>query len=158
MTSRELKYLIAYAIPIAGFFGIYLQGFFSYGVVLIAFVFIPLVEFFTPNSTNNLSEDEEAIASKNKLFDYLLYLHLPLLYALLTYFFYTIQTTILQPYEIIGLTLSMGLLIGTFGINIGHELGHRSTVHDQLIAKLLLLPALYMHFNIRPGSRYYLLA
>lgn len=34
------------------------------------------------------------------------------------------------------------------GINVGHELGHRSTKLEQTLAKMLLLPALYMHFFI----------
>ncbi len=148
MRSRELKYLIAYAVPLAGFASLYYQGVLSFGVAIIAFVLIPLIEFFTPNSKENLTEQEEELAKENTLFDFLLYLHLPLLYGMLIFFFHTIQTTVLQTYEVVGLVLSMGLIIGTFGINIGHELGHRATTHDQLIAKLLLLPALYMHFNI----------
>lgn len=42
----------------------------------------------------------------------------------------------------------MGLLCGTFGINVGHELGHRSNRFEQLLAKALLLSSLYMHFFI----------
>ena len=40
----------------------------------------------------------------------------------------------------------MGLLCGTFGINVGHELGHRISRFEQILAKALLLTSLYMHF------------
>jgi alkane 1-monooxygenase len=42
----------------------------------------------------------------------------------------------------------MGLLCGTFGINVGHELGHRADKMEQRLAKALLLTSLYMHFFI----------
>jgi alkane 1-monooxygenase len=42
----------------------------------------------------------------------------------------------------------MGLLCGTFGINVAHELGHRVNKFEQTLAKLLLLTSLYMHFYI----------
>jgi alkane 1-monooxygenase len=44
--------------------------------------------------------------------------------------------------------MSMGLLCGTFGINVAHELGHRVNKLEQTFAKLLLLTSLYMHFFI----------
>ena len=40
----------------------------------------------------------------------------------------------------------MGLLCGVFGINVGHELGHRVNAFEQTLAKALLLTSLYMHF------------
>jgi len=42
----------------------------------------------------------------------------------------------------------MGLLCGTFGINVGHELGHRVNRFEQILAKALLLTSLYMHFFV----------
>ncbi len=46
------------------------------------------------------------------------------------------------------MTLNVGLIVGTVGINVAHELGHRSTWYELLMAKTLLMSALYMHFNI----------
>jgi len=48
----------------------------------------------------------------------------------------------------LGKTMVMGLLCGVMGINVGHELGHRSKKLEKLLAKLLLLSSLYMHFFI----------
>jgi alkane 1-monooxygenase len=50
--------------------------------------------------------------------------------------------------DIAGKTAVMGLLCGTFGINVGHELGHRTNAVEQWLAKALLLTSLYLHFFI----------
>jgi alkane 1-monooxygenase len=42
----------------------------------------------------------------------------------------------------------MGLLCGSFGINVAHELGHRTKKYEQVFSKALLLTSLYMHFYI----------
>ena len=46
------------------------------------------------------------------------------------------------------MTTGMGIVIGSFGINVAHELGHRQNNRDQWMARLLLLPALFMRFTI----------
>ncbi|HAD11787.1 MAG TPA: alkane 1-monooxygenase, partial [Saprospirales bacterium] len=38
--------------------------------------------------------------------------------------------------------------VGANGINVAHELGHRSQRSEQWLAQLMLLPALYQHFFI----------
>jgi alkane 1-monooxygenase len=52
----------------------------------------------------------------------------------------------LSTIDTIGRIAVMGLLCGTFGINVGHELGHRVNKWEQTLAKILLLSSLYMHF------------
>ena len=49
---------------------------------------------------------------------------------------------------LVGRISAMGLMCGAFGINVAHELGHRSTKHEQWMSKALLLTSLYMHFFI----------
>jgi alkane 1-monooxygenase len=51
-------------------------------------------------------------------------------------------------YDIVGRIWVMGLLCGVFGINVGHELGHRINIFEQTMAKMLLLTSQYMHFFI----------
>ena len=46
------------------------------------------------------------------------------------------------------MTLNVGLVIGTIGINVAHELGHRVNRWEQWMAQSLLLSALYTHFFI----------
>ena len=51
-------------------------------------------------------------------------------------------------YEVIGLTISLGIVLSSNGINVAHELGHRNNTIEKTLSKLLLIPSLYMHFYI----------
>jgi alkane 1-monooxygenase len=42
----------------------------------------------------------------------------------------------------------MGISCGVLGINVAHELGHRTSKAEQLMAKLLLITSCYSHFFI----------
>lgn len=146
---KDLKYLIAYIAPLSALIALYFQGLLSYSGLFIAFILIPVLEeLFAKKSTANFSETEEESRLKNIFFDVLLYLNVPLLYGIIFYYFYNLAYADLAPYEIVGLTISMGVIMGSTGINVAHELGHRSTKFEQFLSKMLLLPNLYMHFFI----------
>lgn len=145
---RDVKYLIAYVAPIATLLGVYFQGIWSFNGIIVGFVLIPLIEFFTPASARNYEPKVESRRTLSRFFDILLYLNIPLLYGLIIYYFLTLKAGGLATYEIVGLTLSVGLIVGTIGINVAHELGHRVTAYEQFLSKFLLMSALYMHFFI----------
>ena len=145
---RDVKYLIAYIVPIATYFGIYFKDIWSFNGVIIAFIFIPAIEFFTPGTPENVSPEEEPSRSSAVFFDWLLYLNIPLLYGLMIYYFHTLSLGGLTQTEITGMTLSVGIVVGSIGINVAHELGHRTKKYEQFMSKVLLLSALYMHFFI----------
>lgn len=146
---RDLKYLLAYTIPFFTFLSLFIQGFWSYGTMIYAFVAIPFLETFVfANNGRNLNEEEREYRATSKVFDWLLYLNFPIILALLIYYLQIISTTTLATYETVGLTLSIGTMLGACGINVAHELGHRLDRKEQFLAKLFLLPELYMHFFI----------
>lgn len=145
---RDAKYLIAYIAPLAGYLGIYLGGIWSFGSIYIAFVLIPILEQFLPKSDANFPPEVEEKKAVARFFDFLLYLNIPILYGLIAYLFNTLAKGGLQTYEIVGMICNVGLIVGTCGINVGHELGHRTNRFEQTLGKILLLPALYMHFFI----------
>lgn len=91
---------------------------------------------------------EEELARKNRLYDYMLYIIVPLQYGVLAYFLISMGQTGLTVWDKAGRICSMGLLCGTFGINVAHELGHRVNKYEQLLAKALLATSLYVHFFI----------
>lgn len=148
MMWKDAKYLIAYVAPVATFFGIYFQGIWSFNGIFVGFVLIPVLELFSPQSTTNFDKEQEENRAISLFFDLLLYLNIPILFGLIYYYLHTLTTTALKPYEIIGMTASVGLIVGTIGINVAHELGHRVTAYEQAMSKLLLMTALYMHFFI----------
>ena len=145
---NDYKYLFAYVLPLAGFLGIYYGGAWSPGSIYVAFVLLPLLELILPASTDNHPEEVEPARTESRFFDWLLYLNLPVLYGIIGYFLYVATTRDLSGWETAGMVCNVGLLIGSIGINVAHELGHRKTRGEQLLAQILLLPGLYMHFFI----------
>lgn len=148
MTVRAFKYLSPCIIYYGAITSFLSQGWIIWMPLIYAWVIIPLLELFIKPDPSNLSEAEEEMAKHSKVYDYLLYLVVPLQYVALGFFLYTI-TYVTQPgFDVAGKTAVMGLLCGTFGINVGHELGHRVNRFEQFLAKALLLTSLYMHFYI----------
>ena len=82
----------------------------------------------------------------DKVFDWMLYINLPIVYLLMLYGFNKVATTDYTTVEMIGLCLSGGILLATNGINVAHELCHRKNYRERFIGKALFLPCLYMHF------------
>lgn len=148
MTFRDLKYLLAYLVPALCIFSLYYRGNMAWATVIFVFVLIPALEPFLGNSPKNLNDQERQLALRKPLFDWLLYLNLPIVYFTLASFIGVLNTTTLSNSEYTGLILSVGIVLGACGINVGHELGHREKKGEQSIAKLLLLPSWYMHFFI----------
>ncbi|ETX06668.1 MAG: hypothetical protein ETSY2_15740 [Candidatus Entotheonella gemina] len=145
---RDAKYLLGYLPPALAFLSIYFAGAWSFLALIVVFGIIPWMDMVCPQSAKNLTPQEEQRKLNSGYFDCLLYLNLPILFGVLFSYFHTIQTGVLAIYEIVGITIGTGIAIGTIGINVAHELGHRSKPYEQLLAKMLLMTALYMHFFI----------
>lgn len=148
MRVRALKFAAPISIYILSYFAFTETGWTIAWPLLYAWVFIPLVELIISPRTENLGVAEEQVAKDDSMYDIWLYLVLPLQYAALTLFLFSLKDQSLTTGELIGRIFVMGLLCGTFGINVGHELGHRKNLYERNIAKALLLTSLYMHFYI----------
>ena len=75
---KDLKYLAAFSIPIMAYFGISMRGLWSFMTPVYAFVVIPVLELMISVDDKNLEKQEAENKLKNKLFDWLLYLNLPI--------------------------------------------------------------------------------
>ena len=145
---KDIKYLTAYLLPFSALAALYWQGGWAWATVLLAFVIIPAAEVFTPESTDNTQPELESVRSNIRFFDALLYLNIPLVFGIVIWYLQVVTTADSSIGELAGLTLGVGIIIGANGINVAHELGHRSNATEQTLSKLLLLPALYQHFFI----------
>lgn len=148
MSVRVFKYLSPFIIYLGAFVAFQNHGVRVWLPLIYSWLLIPLIELMVRPDASNMSEAEEALAKKNKWYDLLLYLVVPVQYAALAMFLYSVTYQQQSWVDIAGKTLVMGLLCGVFGINVGHELGHRTNRFEQFLAKGLLLTSLYMHFFI----------
>lgn len=148
MNIRFLKYSIVFIIPMVAYFSISSSGWWTFSTVILVYALLPLLEFlFSPNE-KNLDKAEEELVAEDRVYDYLLYLVVPVQFALLYYFVSVMGTIESTGPELAGRIFSMGITCGALGINVAHELGHRKGKFEQFLAKALLLTSLYMHFNI----------
>lgn len=145
---KSAKYLTAYIIPALCIFGLLKGGSAAYATVIFSFGLIPLLEQFLPQDTSNLQEEERDDRLARKVFDWLLYFNVPLVFGILGLLIYQLNTQYYTTSELVGQVLSVGIVLGVCGINVAHELGHRSNKMEQALSKILLLPTLYQHFFI----------
>ena len=148
MQTRHLKFLLPFSLFVLAYLAFTQRGWLRASPVIYAFGFIPLLELLIPLSKENMTEAEEKIAKDDRIYDWWLYIIVPLQYAALVFFLFSLQEEGLTTWEKWGRIVAMGLLCGAFGINVGHELGHRRFLYERNLAKALLLTSLYMHFYI----------
>ena len=148
MNLKVAKYLSQLIVYILAFVSFASTGFWCWLALIYAWIFIPLFELIIKPSESNLSQAEEEITKQNKAYDYVLYSIVIVQFIALFIFLTSLQQANLSNIDIIARVFTMGLLCGTFGINVGHELGHRVNKFEQTLAKILLMTSLYMHFFI----------
>ena len=153
---KDLKYLFAYTVPVAAYIAFESTGIGCYAGVFYAFVVLPVLDILTGETQTNISK-EAVLSKKNKrVFDWMLYLNLPIVFGLLFLVFTKIQAEEYALYELIGMGLSAGILLATNAINVAHELGHRKPYFERFIGKFLYMPCLYMHFYIEHNFGHHL--
>ena len=156
MLMKDLKYLAAFTVPITALIGLTLKEYWVFLTPVYTFVFVPLLELMLPEDNRNYSKQEIENKSLSKVFDWMLYLNLPIAYGVLLMALSVVVSQEIAVYEFIGIMLSVGIVLGANGINVGHELGHRQTSNERFIGKALLLPSLYMHFYIEHNHGHHL--
>ncbi len=144
---KDLKYLFAYLPAVFVFAGLVFKGYWTYSTIIFAFGFVPLFDQLLSSSTENFTKEVKNEKVKQQIFDWMLQLNVPLFLSILFSYLYVISTQTISTFELVGLTLSVGIVMGA-SINVAHELGHRSDKFNQFLSKLMLLPNLYMHFFI----------
>ncbi|MGB6268193.1 MAG: alkane 1-monooxygenase, partial [Olleya sp.] len=93
---KDLKYLAAFSLPLVAFIGLYFKGIYAFLTPVYAFVIIPVLELLLPVETSNLEEDEVKYKLSKKVFDWLLYFNLPVVFGLLIWSFFIVNTQALE--------------------------------------------------------------
>ncbi len=141
-------YLFVYAFPAIAFVALHLGGAWLLALPAVAFGLIPLAELVFTGTTDNTRAEADPTPLRRRGLDALVYGLIPLQIGLVAYLPAQIAAGALTGWEIAGAIFTVGICCGAFGINLGHELGHRANKLDQAAAKVLLATSLYMHFII----------
>lgn len=143
----KFRYLFVYTLPVLAIISFHSHGIWSYLAVLEAFVFIPIIELITKPNATNLTQENRLKVKDNRFYLWALRLSVPVQLFCGIYMLYQIDGA-LDITTRIGRILSYGMLCGVMGINIAHELGHKTNRIDQFLAKVLLTTTLYTHFYL----------
>lgn len=143
MQIGKLKYLTIFLLPLTVGIGFFFKDWLTFLPLLTFFVIVPLLELVLKIDEANLEGTDRDEAEEDPFYSWLLFLMLPVQFG---YLFWFLTTSFQQNYEYVGGLLSMGLMCGVIGINVGHELGHRSNRFERFVGELLLLSSLENHF------------
>ena len=144
--SNTFKYLIAFIPAILFITTVYTK---FYGLTLLwVYGLIQVLDFLSMESIDINSDTEVQDISGSFIFDLIIWLSVPIQYTVLYLFLETVSSGSLTTWDQILITLSYGMCGAIYGINVAHELGHRTNKMEQWMAKSLLLTAQYTHFTI----------
>lgn len=143
-----MTFLLALVGPALGFAGLIGHGLWCWSFPVYGFVLVPLADALLPQRHGGYTDEEEAAALREPLFDWIVYSIVPIHWGLLILFFFTVDGPALNAWEVAGRVATMGMLCGVYGINVAHELGHRAKRGERNMARALLLTSLYMHFIV----------
>lgn len=142
-----MSYLVAFLVPIIGFWSLSNEGLLSFSLLIYGFIGLSLIDAIIGKKTRKLIRQEQDRLSTQVFYKWFLRIMLPLHVLGLVYFFIQLDHSP-DTLTTIGHILTYGIMCGVMGINVAHELGHKNNPVDLFFAKSLLLCCLYMHFHI----------
>lgn len=142
---RRLKYFLIFLLPITVAYAFEVRGILTFLPLFVFFALVPLLELLIPNGWNTDEASETDLSNPDLFYNLLLYSLVPLQWIFLFYFL-SKQNEVIDPLTWWGRVFAMGLMCGIIGINVGHELGHRSAQLERFLGELLLLSSLENHF------------
>ena len=119
--------------------------------LIIIYIFIPGLDLIFSQDQSNPPESAIASLEKNKFYQWITYLMLPMHFYGLYYVINFIANHNLSTWVVACLVYTLGVF-GGLSINLGHELGHKKSRFDKNLAKLALSSAAYGHFNIEHNA------
>ena len=140
---RFLLALLVSALPVQG----YLLGN-NYLGLIVGLPVIALLDFLLGKDYHNPNAEDLATLEEVRFYRWILYAYVPIHLGLIIWGALVISRDELSPWQTLGLMLSIGFVTGAQGITVAHELGHKKSKAEQILAKLLLTTVCYGHFFI----------
>jgi alkane 1-monooxygenase len=115
----------------------------------VAFLYlgVPLLDRLLGEDRSNPPESAVAALEADGYYRWVTYASVPMLWGAFIASVWFLGTHTLPWHAQLALVLSAGLA-GGFGINLGHELGHKNNALERWLAKIILAPTGYGHFFI----------
>lgn len=143
----KIKYFAAFIIPVLAIVSFNLTGVFAYLGLFVLYIVVPVLEQLIPQDAYNLEETEVELAKEDIYFDIVLYLMVALQVVAIFVFLQSLADPALTNSDTIARILTMGTVLGAVGINVGHELGHKTgNSLKQFFAQLVLATSVQNHF------------
>mmetsp|Transcript_69 Transcript_69/g.111 ORF Transcript_69/g.111 Transcript_69/m.111 type:complete len:250 (+) Transcript_69:105-854(+) len=146
-TESALPYYFFYIIPIVGYLSLTTLGIWSYGGMIFAFVAVPILDLIVPEDVTNPTKEQSRRLSQAFRFKIIPVLYMPTQMWLILFGCTKVMSNDISLFEQIGVTLTVGA-VGGVGINVAHELIHKSTVWERTVARILLWSVGYGHWGV----------
>ena len=153
---KRYLWLVAVFFPLIPFTGMALelwsgQEWTLWVPLVLVYAVIPLLDYLFPNDASNPPEQVVPQLEADFYYRLLNHLTIPMHFIVLVGGAWYVASQ--QPgwFGLLGLSLLVGAISG-FGINIGHELGHKKETADRLAARLVLAVPFYGHFTIEHNA------
>ncbi|MCW8927014.1 MAG: alkane 1-monooxygenase [Xanthomonadales bacterium] len=115
--------------------------------LLSLYLLIPLLDFLFPNDLSNPPEQVVPQLEADNYYRLLNHLTVPLHFIALITGAWFVTSHHLSWSGLLAIGLTTGVISG-FGVNIGHELGHKKNRADRIAARLVLAVPFYGHFTM----------
>lgn len=159
--KKRYLWLISVFMPVFPLMGVFI--FYRTGVewtlclpLLLNYTLMPLLDWLIGSDSNNPPEELVPQLEADKYYRYLTYLTVPLHFVTLCIFAYVVGTNDLSWWSILVTAIIAGGYSG-LGINTAHELGHKQTGIEKLLAKITLAVPAYGHFCVEHNRGHHVL-
>ena len=113
----------------------------------ITYLLIPALDAILGEDRHNPPESAVPALDADRYYRRVTYALVPVMWVCIIFSAWFVATQPLPPHGVLAVVISTGMM-GGFCINVGHELGHKRTVLEQTLAKLVLAPTCYGHFYV----------
>lgn len=113
----------------------------------LVYIVLPVLDFALGEDRSNPPEAAVPALESDRYYRWITWALVPLLWAWFVFGAWYASTHELPWHGWLALALSTGV-VGGFCINAGHELGHKKTRIEQMLAQFVLAPTAYGHFVI----------
>jgi len=113
----------------------------------LVYILMPALDFWLGDDQNNPPEFAVAALEGDRYYRLITWALVPMLWAWFVFAAWFVANHALPWHGLLAVTIATGV-IGGFCINVGHELGHKTTRLETILAKLVLAPTFYGHFYV----------